>query len=86
MEESIALLDLHSTLKVLHTIADIPPNTNGLLALSPNSDNPYLAYPGSTISGEIHIFDTTRLVSRNNLKWYECDLIFVESRTNDTCT
>jgi autophagy-related protein 18 len=50
-------------LKVLHTIRELPSNNDGLCALSPNNDNPYLAYPGSAITGEIQIFDTNNLVS-----------------------
>ncbi len=49
-------------LKVLHTIRDVPTNNDGLCALSPNNDNPYLAYPGSSINGEIQIFNTNSLV------------------------
>jgi hypothetical protein len=51
-------------LKVLHTIRELPTNNDGLCALSPNNDNPYLAYPGSSITGEIQIFDTNNLVRR----------------------
>ena len=49
-------------MKVLHTIRDVPSNRDGLCALSSNSDNSYLAYPGSSITGEVQIFDTLNLV------------------------
>ena len=39
--------------QVLHTIRDTPPNPRGLCALSINSDNCFLAYPGSTTTGEV---------------------------------
>ena len=67
LEESITLFDLKSTLRRLHTISGIPSNTNGLFALSPNNENPYLAYPGSVTNGEIYIFNTQTLVRNNNL-------------------
>jgi autophagy-related protein 18 len=51
-------------MKVLHTIRDVPPNPDGLCALSITDNNPYLAYPGSSITGEIQIFDTINLVSK----------------------
>jgi autophagy-related protein 18 len=51
-------------MKVLHTIRDVPSNIDGLCALSSNDNSPYLAYPGSSITGEIQMFDTTNLVSR----------------------
>ena len=48
----------------LHRICDIPSNPNGLCALSPNDNNPYLAYPQSSITGNLQIYDTIQLVSR----------------------
>ena len=51
-------------LRVLHTIREVATNNDGLCALSPSNDNPYLAYPGSAITGEIQIFDTNNLVSK----------------------
>jgi autophagy-related protein 18 len=60
LEESIWIHDMRD-LKVLHTIRELPSNNDGLCALSPNNDNPYLAYPGSAITGEIQIFDTNNL-------------------------
>ena len=53
-------------MKVLHTIRDVPSNPDGLCALSSNDTCPYLAYPGSSITGEIQIFDTINLVSRRH--------------------
>ena len=50
-------------MKVLHTIRDTPPNLSGLCTLSINSDNCYLAYPGSNTIGEVQIFDAINLVS-----------------------
>lgn len=49
-------------MKVLHTIRDTPPNPQGLCALSINSDNCYLAFPGSSTIGEVQIFDAINLV------------------------
>lgn len=49
-------------LRVVHIIREVPTNTNGLCALSSNDDSPYLAYPKSSVTGEIQIFDTIKLV------------------------
>lgn len=49
-------------MRVLHTIRDTPPNLTGLCTLSPNSDNCYVAYPGSNTIGEVQIFDANHLV------------------------
>jgi autophagy-related protein 18 len=54
-------------MKVLHTIRDVPSNREGLCALSSNNDNSYLAYPGSSITGEVQVFDTLNLVCRKFL-------------------
>ena len=62
LEESIYIHNMRD-MKVLHTIRDVPSNRDGLCALSSNSDNSFLAYPGSSITGEVQIFDTLNLVS-----------------------
>ncbi|CAF3569281.1 unnamed protein product [Rotaria sordida] len=60
LEESIYIHNMRD-MKVLHSIRDIPSNRDGLCTLSSNDENPYLAYPGSTITGEVQIFDTINL-------------------------
>ena len=42
---------------VAHVIRDTPPNLRGLIALSPNCRHCYLAYPASSNTGEVVIFD-----------------------------
>ena len=76
-------------LKVLHTIREVPTNNDGLCALSSSNDNPYLAYPGSAITGEIQIFDTNNLVSEAfDLSSTTNDDVFIgiETRSFDQCT
>ncbi len=51
-------------MKVIHAIRDVPPNPDGLCALSSNDSSSDLAYPGSSTKGEIQIFDTINLVSK----------------------
>lgn len=60
LEESLYIHNIRD-MKVLHTIRDTPPNPSGLCALSVNSDNCYLAYPGSNQIGEVQIFDCVNL-------------------------
>lgn len=62
LEESLYIHNIRD-MKVLHTIRDTPPNLAGLCTLSINSDNCYLAYPGSNTIGEVQIFDAINLVS-----------------------
>ncbi len=63
LDESIWIYDMRD-MKVLYKIRDVPPNPDGLCALSTTDSSPYLAYPGSSITGEIQIFDTINLVSQ----------------------
>lgn len=62
LEESLYIHNIRD-MKVLHIIRDTPPNLAGLCTLSINSDNCYLAYPGSNTIGEVQIFDAINLVS-----------------------
>lgn len=49
-------------MKLLHSMRELAVNPHGLCALSPSNDNPFLAYPGSSITGEIQLFNTIALV------------------------
>nr|XP_039272035.1 WD repeat domain phosphoinositide-interacting protein 2-like [Styela clava] len=61
LEESLYIHNIKD-MKVLHTIRDTPPNRDGICALSVNNnDVSFLAYPGSTLVGEVQIFDITNL-------------------------
>ncbi|XP_063694793.1 WD repeat domain phosphoinositide-interacting protein 2-like [Bolinopsis microptera] len=59
--EEILYIHNIKDMKVLHTIRDTPANPKGIIALSINSDNSYLAYPGSGQIGEVQVFDTLNL-------------------------
>jgi len=63
LEESLYIHNIRD-MKVLHTIRETPPNARGLCALSINSDSCYLAYPGSTTSGEVQLFDAFNLQAK----------------------
>lgn len=51
-------------MKMIHIIRETPPNPLGLCALSSNSENGFLAYPGHNTAGEVQIFDTDSLVNK----------------------
>eukprot|EP00128_Syssomonas_multiformis_P015157 Colp12_sorted_trinity150504_noHs@7367 len=59
LEKKIHIYDM-TTMKILHTL-DTPPNPRGLCALSPNEENNYVAYPSSSTTGEVLIFDALNL-------------------------
>jgi autophagy-related protein 18 len=63
LEETIWIYDIRN-MEVVRTIRDVPPNPDGLCALSSNDSSSDLAYPGSSTAGEIQIFDTINLVSK----------------------
>ena len=54
LEESLYIHNIRD-MKVLHTIRETPPNKSGLCALSTDSDNCYLAYPGHSSVGELQV-------------------------------
>ncbi|XP_065203342.1 WD repeat domain phosphoinositide-interacting protein 2 isoform X2 [Planococcus citri] len=73
LEDSLHIHNIRD-MKVLHTIRDTPPNTAGLCSLSTNSDNCYLAYPGSSTIGEVQIFDAINLHSKTMIAAHDSPL------------
>jgi len=73
LEESLYIHNIRD-MKVLHTIRDTPPNPRGLCALSINSDNCYLAYPGSTTTGEVQLFDAFNLQAKLMIPAHDSNL------------
>ncbi|XP_017771283.1 PREDICTED: WD repeat domain phosphoinositide-interacting protein 2-like isoform X2 [Nicrophorus vespilloides] len=73
LEESLYIHNIRD-MKVLHTIRDTPPNPNGICALSINSDNCYLAYPGSNYIGEVQIFDAINLHAKTMIPAHDSPL------------
>ena len=63
------MLHIHNIrdMKILHTIRDTPQNPNGLLALSVNADHSYLAYPGSSGTGQVQVFDAYNLQAKTEI-------------------
>lgn len=56
LEDSIYIHQIKD-FSVVHVIKETPLNKNGLIALSYEGTNHFLAYPGSANSGEVVIFD-----------------------------
>ncbi|XP_044576348.1 WD repeat domain phosphoinositide-interacting protein 2 isoform X3 [Cotesia glomerata] len=73
LEESLYIHNIRD-MKVLHTIRDTPPNVAGLCILSINSDNCYLAYPGSNTIGEVQIFDAINLQAKTMIPAHDSPL------------
>ncbi|KAI9088890.1 WD40-repeat-containing domain protein [Phlyctochytrium arcticum] len=74
LEEHIYIYDI-SNMKLLHAI-DTSPNPNALSALSPSSDNCYLAYPPNTsgAAGELLLFDAINLQAINIIQAHKSPL------------
>ncbi|CAG2064709.1 unnamed protein product, partial [Timema podura] len=73
LEESLYIHNIRD-MKVLHTIRDTPPNLTGLCTLSTNSDNCFLAYPGSNTIGEVQIFDAINLHAKTMIPAHDSPL------------
>ena len=63
LEQSVHIYNIRD-MKMIHIIRETPPNPLGLCALSSNSENGFLAYPGHNTAGEVQIFDTDNLVNK----------------------
>ncbi|CAH1116420.1 unnamed protein product [Phaedon cochleariae] len=83
LEESLYIHNIRD-MKVLHTIRDTPPNPQGLCALSINSDNCYLAYPGSSTIGEVQIFDAINLHAKTMIHAHDSPLAALGFSPNGT--
>ncbi|KAF8384462.1 atg-18 [Pristionchus pacificus] len=66
LEECIHVYNLRDMKQVMHTICDTPPNRTGMIDLSSCGSPSLLAYPGSTSSGQVHMFDAMSLTSVNS--------------------
>lgn len=64
LEDQLYIHSLKGDLDVKWVIRNIPPNPNGLFALSPREDRCLLAYPASQRSGEIQVFDAIELKNK----------------------
>jgi len=73
LEESIYIHSIRD-MKVLHTIRDTPSNPKGLCCLSSSNENSYFAYPGSSVTGEVQIFDVTTLRGVSVISAHESSL------------
>ncbi|KAJ1129434.1 hypothetical protein NDU88_007804 [Pleurodeles waltl] len=60
LEESIYVHNIKD-MKLLKTLLETPRNPTGLCALSINHSNSYLAYPASSTTGEITLYDANNL-------------------------
>jgi len=81
LEESLYVHNIRD-MKVLHTIRDTPPNTGGLCALSDNSDNCYIAYPGNSQIGEVQIFDGLNLQAVTMIAAHDTPIAALVFNTN----
>jgi hypothetical protein len=73
LEESLYIHNIRD-MKVVHTIRDTPINSSGLCALAADSDNCYLAYPGSAVTGELQIFDAVNLHAKTMIPAHDSPL------------
>jgi len=70
LEEAMYIHNIRD-MKIMHTIKETPPNPKGLCALSVNSDKCYLAYPGSSTTGEVQLFDAFNLQAKGMISAHD---------------
>ena len=58
-------------MKLIHTIMGTPMNNLGIVDLTSNTGNAFIAYPGSTDTGAVCIFDAINLSSVNTFIAHE---------------
>lgn len=83
LEESLYIHNIRD-MKVVHTIRDTPINSNGLCALAADSDNCFLAYPGSSQTGELQIFDAVNLNAKTMIPAHDSPLAAMAFSLNGT--
>lgn len=75
LEDQLYIHSLKDDLDVKWVIRNIPPNPNGLFALSPCEERCYLAYPASQRNGEVQIFDAIGLKNKILLTAHDSPLV-----------
>lgn len=73
LEQSMYIHNIRD-MRVLHTIRDTPMNPKGLCCLSCNNENSFLVYPGSNLTGEVQIFDTSTLRAVTSINAHDSPL------------
>jgi len=63
LENSLHIHNIRD-MKLVHTIRDTPLNEQGIMALTVNEDNSWLAYPGSSNTGQVQVFDAFNLQAK----------------------
>ncbi|CAI2353296.1 unnamed protein product [Caenorhabditis sp. 36 PRJEB53466] len=70
LEDCIYIYNLKD-MKMMHNIMDTPMNKLGVLDLTSNAGNAVIAFPGSTDTGSVHLFDAINLSSVNTFVAHE---------------
>nr|DBA21814.1 TPA: hypothetical protein GDO54_012945 [Pyxicephalus adspersus] len=76
LEEAIYIHNIKD-MKLLKTLLDTPRNGSGLCALSINHSNSFLAYPGSSSTGEIIVYDANALKTECSIPAHDSPLAAV---------
>ncbi|VDM40982.1 unnamed protein product [Toxocara canis] len=79
LEESIHVHNIR-TMKEVYTIKDMARNPQGLIALS-SADTAYIAYPASSTSGQVDIFDTVNLCVAQSIAAHDAQLAALSLNT-----
>ena len=58
-------------MKILHTILDTPTNQQGLVDLNASENSSLIAYPASSETGTVNIFDAMHLKALNTFQAHD---------------
>ena len=60
---------------VLHNLKNTPSNPKGISCLSTTEHHPLLAYPGSTVNGQVDIYDCARLSTCHQIQAHRTPIV-----------
>uniref|UniRef100_A0A3P9J5L0 WD repeat domain, phosphoinositide interacting 1 n=1 Tax=Oryzias latipes TaxID=8090 RepID=A0A3P9J5L0_ORYLA len=83
LEESIYIHNIKD-MKLIQTLLNVPPNPSGLCALSINTSNSFLAYPGSATTGEIVVYGANTLSTVTVISAHDAPLAALTFNTSAT--
>jgi autophagy-related protein 18 len=68
----------------MHTIRDTPKNTTGLCGLSHANETALIAYPGSSQTGEVQVFDAMNLRAVSGITAHDSPLAALDFNSTGT--
>lgn len=71
-------------MKLLQHIRDIPANPKGICCLSTTTHHPLLVYPGSSVNGQVHVYDCESLRATAAIQAHQTPVVAMAIYDNDS--